>query len=114
MLVRAETRLEKFLGQHVDVATLEPWAIAAEELLRRTVEAKRVFDWQRCLLVADELVEELGIKSLAAHSDVLTAGLRQREEDLAAAVDAARAGINPDLPSCVKADSRPCACPCVW
>lgn len=97
MLVRAETRLEKFLGQHVDVATLEPWATASEELLRRAVEAKRVADWQRCLLVADELVDELGIKSLASLSDVLTAGLRQREEDLAAAVDAARAGINPDL-----------------
>lgn len=96
LLIVAETRLETLLGKHVDLASLEPWAVAAEDLLRADLESKRIAEWQRSLQVADTLVEELGIKSLAAHSSCLTSGLRQREEYLAAALDAARSGMNPD------------------
>jgi hypothetical protein len=106
MLVVAETRLEKFLGKHVAVDALEPWAAAAEDLVRADLEARRTAEWQRTLKSADEIIAELGITALAAHSAFLTSGLRQREEDLASALEAARTGINPDLSHVERAAQR--------
>jgi hypothetical protein len=85
-LVRAEGIVKR---RELQVRELELWASAAEAELAAMLGAGRSRECQPLLDAADRILVELGAESLARRSTCLEAGLRQREEDFAAALGTA-------------------------
>lgn len=85
--VEARTRLEMTLGGWAfDERAAGTWADRAEDLVLARLEVGAP-DSHTVLQHADRLLERLHAGALAGASNVLSAGLRQRRADLAAALD---------------------------
>jgi hypothetical protein len=96
-IAKAEGKLEAMLGgQTVVAAQLQSWADAAEELLL-TELAQSKGKALDILETADQLLDQLGARSLASTSDFLREGQNQRELALAEALRNALSGANPGL-----------------
>jgi len=94
----ALVRAERFVGnRRLSGAEIEPWADAAEDLLRQHLTPDQIRARQPVLAAADQLAESLGIADLAHQSRLLQSGLRQREERFAVELEQALASGNSDL-----------------
>jgi len=83
-LVAARTRFEARLGGwSFDPGSASAWAEAAERRLRSAVDPAEL----EALQAADRILAQLQAEELAAHSDHLMSGLRQRLAQLGTALD---------------------------